>query len=107
MYLIIWILSFCALACNAYFWDIKKDWGLLQPDSRNKYLRNILAFPNYYYYIAMVLEFILRFAWILAISPNMASIIHVWSPLFSLMMALFELGRRTVWNIFRIENVHI
>ncbi|CAD8119042.1 unnamed protein product [Paramecium sonneborni] len=107
LYFIIWIISFCLLACNAYFWDIKKDWGLFQINSKHKYLRNQIAFKPIFYYIGIILEFFLRFAWILSISPNMASIIHIWSPFFSLLMAIFELSRRTVWNIFRIENVHI
>ncbi|CAD8116160.1 unnamed protein product [Paramecium sonneborni] len=107
IYFIMWIISFCLLACNAYFWDIKKDWGLFQINSKHRYLRNQIAFKPIFYYIGIILEFFLRFAWILSISPNMASIIHVWSPLFSLLMAILELCRRTVWNIFRIENVHI
>ncbi|CAD8094817.1 unnamed protein product [Paramecium primaurelia] len=106
-YFIVWIISFCTLACHAYFWDVKKDWGLFQINSNHKHLRNQLAFKPIFYYIAIVFEFFLRFAWILSISPNMASIIHIWSPLFSLIMAILELCRRTVWNIFRIENVHI
>lgn len=57
--------------------------------------------------MAIIGEFFLRFAWVLSISPDMASKIHLWSPFFTFFMALLELCRRTLWNTFRVENVHI
>lgn len=41
--------------CISTYWDLIKDWGLLQRDSKNRWLRDKLLVPNKnVYFIAMV-----------------------------------------------------
>ncbi|KAM9916108.1 hypothetical protein OXX59_010224, partial [Metschnikowia pulcherrima] len=61
--------SFITFACvNSIFssiWDIVMDWSLGQWNSKNFLLRDHLFYGNpTYYYVAMVLDVILRFQWI-------------------------------------------
>jgi hypothetical protein len=54
------------------YWDIKFDWGLGQTGSSNKWLRSNLTLPEYQwiYFVAIVLDVILRVAWVITISPG-------------------------------------
>lgn len=56
----------------SYAWDLKMDWGLLDTSQqKNPLLRKELSYNNpYFYYTAMVLNFILRASWVFSISPN-------------------------------------
>ncbi|KAF7730382.1 Xenotropic and polytropic retrovirus receptor 1 [Apophysomyces ossiformis] len=80
-------------------WDIKMDWGLLQPYSRHFLLRDELVFYHWTYYVAIPINLILRFAWLLNLKFTFA-----WMGFFT---ALLEAFRRIQWNFFRLENEHI
>lgn len=80
------------------------DFSLLQPQSRHFCLRDILALKSRWpYYVIMVLDPILRFAW-------------VFYPIFthdtqhsttiSFVVSLLEIIRRGMWALFRVENEH-
>ncbi|KAM7487467.1 hypothetical protein LguiB_024951 [Lonicera macranthoides] len=47
------------------YWDLVIDWGLLQRNSKNRWLRDKLLVPhNSIYFGAMVMNVLLRFAWL-------------------------------------------
>ncbi|KAL2349213.1 hypothetical protein Fmac_003213 [Flemingia macrophylla] len=88
------------------FWDIVKDWGLLRKHSKNPYLRDKLIVPRKsVYFIAMVLDVVLRVSW-------MQLVFELdWSPLHKVAMititSCLEIIRRGIWNFFRLENEHL
>jgi hypothetical protein len=44
------------------------DWGLFRSKEQGKkYLRHKILYPSWFYYFAMVTNFILRFFWILGL----------------------------------------
>jgi hypothetical protein len=53
------------------------------------------------YYVAIVLDMVLRFAWIWYLAPSPSV------PLRGFLLALLEVFRRIVWNGFRVESEHI
>ncbi|KAM9908556.1 hypothetical protein OXX79_000294 [Metschnikowia pulcherrima] len=100
--------SFITFACvNSIFssiWDIVMDWSLGQWNSKNFLLRDHLFYGNpTYYYVAMVLDVILRFQWIFYafFSTQLQQ-----SAVTSFFIAVAELLRRFVWMFFRMENEH-
>lgn len=40
----LWVLFASISTIYSYLWDLKIDWGLLQTQSKNKYLRDILIY---------------------------------------------------------------
>ncbi|KAH6893262.1 EXS family-domain-containing protein [Thelonectria olida] len=85
-------------------WDLFMDFSLLQPQSRHWALRDILALKRrWVYYFIMVVDPILRFAWIFyAIFTHDKQ--H--STIVSFMVAFMEVLRRGMWALFRVENEH-
>jgi hypothetical protein len=62
----------CAIISTVYsfYWDLKIDWGFLQPNSKNLFLRKELSFGRVsYYYTAMIVNLLLRVTWVFSISP--------------------------------------
>jgi hypothetical protein len=62
-----------------YFWDVYMDWGLLRKSEKGghkRFLRKELSYnhPNFYY-LAMLLNFVLRMSFIISISPNLLNTI--------------------------------
>lgn len=80
------------------------DFSLLQPQARHWCLRDILALKSrWLYYFIMVVDPILRFAWIFyAIFTHNTQ--H--STIVSFMVAFMEVTRRGMWTLFRVENEH-
>ncbi|KAG0172174.1 hypothetical protein DFQ29_008490 [Apophysomyces sp. BC1021] len=94
-----WIFTCVISSCYTSIWDIKMDWGLLQPYSRHFLLRDELVFYHWTYYVAVPINVALRFAWTLGLAFSFA-----WM---SFAMAFLEACRRIQWNFFRLENEHI
>ncbi|KAL3723294.1 hypothetical protein ACJRO7_035475 [Eucalyptus globulus] len=98
--------SGAAMVINTY-WDLVIDWGLLRQNSKNSWLRDKLAIPNRsVYFLAMVLNVILRLAWmqnILGITE--APFLH--KRALTAVVAILEIIRRGIWNFFRLENEHL
>ena len=102
-----WLLIAAFSSCWSYCWDMKMDYGLLQPGTTNKFLRNDIFYKRkWIYYTAMMLNLMGRFAWVLTISPD---VVYRWiRPEFFLMVIyMIEMCRRGMWNFFRIELKHI
>lgn len=97
---------FCATINAVYcsVWDLVMDWSLMNPYAKRPFLRDHLGYKNvYWYYIAIVLDPILRFNWIFyAIYAE--DVQH--SAILSFLVALSEIFRRGMWTLFRVENEH-
>ncbi|XP_006643658.1 phosphate transporter PHO1-1-like [Oryza brachyantha] len=88
------------------YWDFVKDWGLLQPNSKNPWLRNELILKNKStYYLSMGLNLVLRLAWLqTVIHPSFGSLDYRVTSFF---LAALEVIRRGHWNFYRLENEHL
>jgi hypothetical protein len=103
-----WFYMFFAtnsIAC--WMWDVWVDFGL----GRWNYsgLRDRRMYPwTKFYYLAIVLDFVLRFSWTLSLmstssySNSGTFVSGVLSPL-----QLIEVVRRTIWCLIRVENEHL
>lgn len=62
----------------SYAWDLYMDWGLLRSREPGlKFLRPKIMLPQWFYYYAIVSNFFMRFAWILALfAANMPAWVH-------------------------------
>ncbi|XP_041014208.1 phosphate transporter PHO1 homolog 1 [Juglans microcarpa x Juglans regia] len=88
------------------YWDFVKDWGLLQMNSKNPWLRNELMLRRkIIYYFSMGLNLILRLAWLQTVLHS--SFEHVDYRVTTLFLAALEVTRRGLWNFFRLENEHL
>lgn len=86
------------------FWDIYYDWSLGDPRARHPFLRKELGYKKvWWYYTAMIIDPILRFAWVLYIVDPL-QLQH--SAKTSFCSALAEIFRRGIWSVFRVENEH-
>lgn len=91
-----------AIYCSV--WDLVMDWSLCNPYAKNPMLRRVLAFRKpWVYYVAMVVDVIVRFNWIFyAIFTH--NIGH--AAVLSFVVSFSEVFRRGMWSIFRVENEH-
>ena len=78
--------------------------GLCNPYSEHPFLRDVLGYKRpWVYYLAMILDPILRFNWIFyAIFSG--ELQH--SALLSFFVGFSEVCRRGIWTLFRVENEH-
>ncbi|KAJ0099417.1 hypothetical protein Patl1_21907 [Pistacia atlantica] len=92
---------------GATYWDIVLDWGLLRRNSRNPWLRDKLLVPNRsVYFIAIVLNILLRLAWMQTVLGfTEAPFLH--RTALTAIVASLEIIRRGIWNFFRLENEHL
>ncbi|XP_056165054.1 phosphate transporter PHO1 homolog 1-like [Syzygium oleosum] len=105
-----WLCLFVVVSSSAtvyqLYWDFVKDWGLLQMNSKNPWLRNELMLRRkIVYYASMGLNLILRLAWLQTVLHY--SFEHVDYRLTGLFLAALEVTRRGLWNFFRLENEHL
>jgi len=109
VYFYLWFACCFISSCYTFSWDIKMDWGFLEASApkENKYLREeIIYSEKIYYYGAIVIDFILRFFWIV-----IYAIKHIYGDPAGIILeniAIFlEVTRRFIWNFFRLENEHL
>ncbi|KAL4352345.1 hypothetical protein GQ457_06G041590 [Hibiscus cannabinus] len=89
------------------YWDIVKDWGLLNRNSTNPWLRDKLAVPHKgVYYVAMVLNCVLRLAWMQQVL-GIQTVPFLHKTALAAVVASLEIVRRGIWNFFRLENEHL
>ena len=64
-FLYFWILASLISSCYSFYWDVKMDWGLFDPNcGENKYLREEIVYRHKaFYYFAIIEDLILRFTW--------------------------------------------
>jgi len=102
IFLVLWIASCIVSTGYSFLWDLKKDWDLGHWQSRNKFLRDRLMYPRWFYYWAILSDLVLRCSWTLTISAS-----NVWpvsADVFSSLIASLEVLRRGQWNLIRLEN---
>ncbi|KAK1379542.1 phosphate transporter PHO1-like [Heracleum sosnowskyi] len=100
-----WIASIIAAVTSTY-WDLVLDWGLLDRKSKNRWLRDKLVIPHKsVYFVAMVLNILLRLAWLQTVLDFEVSFLHP-ETLITIVASL-EIIRRGIWNFFRLENEHL
>ncbi|WCJ22199.1 EXS (ERD1/XPR1/SYG1) family protein [Euphorbia peplus] len=101
----VWIFSIAAASYGTY-WDFVNDWGLLQPHSKNPWLRDKLLVPyKSVYFIAMVVNVLLRFAWLQTVMG--LKIFNLHKETTTVLVASLEIIRRGMWSFFRLENEHL
>jgi hypothetical protein len=54
--LVLWALCAFGSSGFSFWWDIRKDWGLLDPESKVWLLRKNIVFPPVVYYIAVLVN---------------------------------------------------
>ncbi|KAL6543746.1 Phosphate transporter PHO1 1 [Orobanche gracilis] len=97
------------------YWDFVKDWGLLQFNSKNPWLRDELILRRkfvYYFSLQTVindlmqgLNLVLRLAWLQTVFHyNFEKVDYRVTMLF---LAATEVVRRGQWNFYRLENEHL
>ncbi|KAJ4969094.1 hypothetical protein NE237_015795 [Protea cynaroides] len=88
------------------YWDFVKDWGFLNLKSKNLWLRDELILKHKsIYYVSMVINLVLRLAWVETIMHfNLGS---VESRFLDFFLASLEIIRRGHWNFYRLENEHL
>jgi xenotropic and polytropic retrovirus receptor 1 len=101
---IIWFLCVFAGTVYSFVWDVIKDWSLGSiRNVKHKFLRSELLYPTAWYYTALIMNLGMRLMWTLTISPEaVRGTLH--PDLFAYVLALVEMTRRAVWNMFRLEN---
>uniref|UniRef100_M4DLL2 EXS domain-containing protein n=1 Tax=Brassica campestris TaxID=3711 RepID=M4DLL2_BRACM len=88
------------------YWDLVQDWGLLNRTSKNPWLRDELLVPHKeVYFIAMILNVVLRFAWLQTVLDLQFESINTQAAI--AFVASLEIIRRGIWNFFRLENEHL
>uniref|UniRef100_A0A1J3JJ04 Phosphate transporter PHO1-like protein 5 n=1 Tax=Noccaea caerulescens TaxID=107243 RepID=A0A1J3JJ04_NOCCA len=96
--------AIAAIFCT--YWDLVLDWGLLNRTSKNRWLRDKLLVPQKkVYFIAMILNILLRFAWLQTVLDFNFSFMHRQTMV--AVVASLEIIRRGIWNFFRLENEHL
>ncbi|CAM6047743.1 unnamed protein product [Sphagnum compactum] len=106
--LVLFLLSSCCATLYQLYWDVVVDWGLLQQNSKNPWLRdNLILKRKYLYYISMGANVLLRsLVWILLFLP--LNVIPGFSqPAWEVIFAALEVIRRGLWNFHRLENEHL
>ena len=94
------ILLFLSALLNTgycFLWDVLQDWHLC----RSGCLRPRLYFSRKWYFIAIVLDFAIRFANALKLILGVAY--HIAPELVFTALVLAEATRRFIWNFFRVE----
>ncbi|KAL8491071.1 hypothetical protein ACS0TY_022915 [Phlomoides rotata] len=88
------------------YWDFVKDWGLLNPKSKNRWLRDDLVLKNKgAYYVSIALNLVLRVAWVEAVMKFNIGMLE--TRLLDFFLASLEVIRRGHWNYYRLENEHL
>ncbi|KAI3954393.1 hypothetical protein MKW92_041197 [Papaver armeniacum] len=102
-WIVLALLSSIISAVVSTYWDIVIDWGLFQSNSRNRFLRDKLLVPQQnVYFGAIVLNILLRFAWLQSIFDFKLPFLHMEAMV--TIFACLEIIRRGMWNFFRLEN---
>uniref|UniRef100_U9SQA1 EXS domain-containing protein n=1 Tax=Rhizophagus irregularis (strain DAOM 181602 / DAOM 197198 / MUCL 43194) TaxID=747089 RepID=U9SQA1_RHIID len=109
----LWIISVAFNSMYSFYWDVVMDWkldffspaypGTLIPGLQ---LRSNLHFnESFIYYVAIFIDFLLRFTWSLKLSSHLHIIHQLEGGVF--LMELLEVMRRWLWIFFRLESAHV
>ena len=103
---IFWLIFTFISSCCSFAWDIIIDFGFFEKGD-NYPLRNKLYYkPKIIYYAIAIYNFVLRFFWLLTISPEVLGTLFRPETL-SIILNSFEITLRGCWNFLKVENKHI
>ena len=103
---IFWLIFTFISSCCSFAWDIIIDFGFLEK-GKNYPLRNKLYYkPKIIYYLIALYNFVLRFFWLLTISPEVLGT-FLRPETLSIILNSLEITRRGCWNFLKVENKHI
>ena len=103
---VFWLIFTFISSCCSFAWDLIIDFGYFE-EGPNYPLRNKLYYkPKIIYYLIALYDFILRFFWLLTISPEVLGTFFRPETL-SIILNSFEITRRGCWNFLKVENKHI
>ena len=106
MFYYFWLANAFISGCYSSFWDIKMDWGYFESGSYNWPLRNKTKFKKKFLCILSIpVDIILRFLWMLSISPEIMSQ-YIRPEFLALVLYTLEMIRRAFWNFIRVEFEH-
>ncbi|KAE8152557.1 EXS family-domain-containing protein [Aspergillus avenaceus] len=102
-------LFWCSLINSGYsfYWDVTKDWDLTlltsaRRDAHYPYgLRRHRHFADRQYYLAVLVDFVIRFSWMSRLFPGLAWLCETEFGIWLLMS--FEVARRWMWIFLRVE----
>ena len=101
-----WLANAFISGCYSSFWDLKMDWGYFESNSYNYPLRNKTKFKKKFLCILSIpVDIILRFLWMLSISPEIMSQ-YIKPEFLALVLYTLEMIRRAIWNFIRVEFEH-
>ena len=101
----VWFIFTFISSCYSFAWDIKMDFGLLQK-GKNYPLRDKLYYKKkYIYYLISILDFFLRFLWLITLSPEVINA-FIRPESLSIILSSLEIFRRGMWNLIRVEYKH-
>jgi signal transduction histidine kinase len=118
-----WVFSYIISFTYTFLWDgesiyllfnaysrnlVFMDWGLIDPRAPKDapFLREEMIYGSrWYYYFAIVEDFILRLSWVMNVSLAEAWMLN--ADLLLCIMGPLEVFRRFIWNYFRLENEHV
>ena len=69
----LWVLSALVSSCYGFAWDVKMDWGFFdwKASPNAPLLREDMVYNSkWFYYFAIIEDFILRYAWVLSITVD-------------------------------------
>ena len=100
-----WLANAFISGCYSSFWDLKMDWGYFE-GCNNFPLRKKNKFKNKFLCILSIpIDIILRFLWMLSISPEIMSQ-YLRPEFLALVLYTLEMIRRAIWNFIRVEFEH-
>ena len=80
------------------------DWGLFRSKEKGKeFLRPKILFPSWFYYYAIISNFLLRFVWVITLFSGLPSWIYN-TQILIIVLTIAEGFRRAQWSIIRLEN---
>jgi hypothetical protein len=96
----LWYVPLCVISTlYSCYWDVANDFQLLQFNSSRPLLRDKILYEDaqYFYYVVLVVNPILRFMWTLSFTP------YGGHPF----LVVFEILRRSLWACIRMELGYI
>ena len=101
--LAMFIFSATVNSAFSFSWDIWMDWGLARRNTKHWMLRAEISGPAWFYYVAVGLDLVLRFAWVQYLPALSRTSGAPSVQLRGFLTALLEVGRRIMWNFLRGE----
>lgn len=102
----LWLITSFISTCFSYVWDIKMDFGLLEKGEGYPLRKKLCYNSKLFYYSTAILNFFLRFLWLITLSPEVINQ-FIRPETLSIILYSLEIFRRGMWNNIRVEHKHI